>query len=150
MSTNYYIKADDLLEGPYDDLYDEWADEDGLHLGKRSSGWGFSLRVYPEYGFCSFADMETLIDELEQIYKGRIYDEYGTKISTEYFLDTVKDWGKNQKVTLESFKKHQRQSPFSSDFYYDYRGCMMHTVGKGISCGRHFYHPISYIDKEFS
>jgi len=150
MSTNYYIKADDDIFEPYADLYDEWANEDGLHLGNRSSGWGFALRVYPEYGFCSFADMETLIDELEQIYKGRIYDENDQKIPTEEFLDIVRDWGKNQNVTLESFKEHYQRSPFPSDFYYDDRGCMMHTVGNGISCGRHFHHPISYIDKEFS
>ena len=52
--------------------------EERRHIGKSSSGWCFSLRVYPEDGI-------TELDDWEKLWAlgGRIIDEYGDKIEVQ-------------------------------------------------------------------
>ena len=79
MGTNYYLYKND-----------EAGTE--LHIGKSSSGWVFSLRVYPETGIRDLYDWIEIFLEEETI----IRDEYGLVISTEKMLDVIMRRGRDE------------------------------------------------------
>lgn len=67
MGTNYYIDVDG----------------EELHIGKSSSGWVFSLRVYPE------RNINTIFDWLVLINNNEIRDEYYSKISVHDMINII-------------------------------------------------------------
>jgi len=58
------------------------------HIGKSSSGWCFSLRVYPDEGINS-------LDDWKRFWAGkRMEDEYGKEVSEEELIECItdRDW----------------------------------------------------------
>ena len=82
MGTNYYLKT--TVELPIDGF-----NGNSLHLGKSSSGWHFSLHVYPEYGLVNWYNMLVVILLVIEGTEGWIESEYGDIISFASFYDTV-------------------------------------------------------------
>ena len=92
MGTNYYAKLNDC---EYCGRYDE------MHLGKSSSGWCFSLHVYPDDG------INTLNDLMNHIGDNQIYNEYDEEISKAEFLNSVmeRSWPERDLSKYGSFDK---------------------------------------------
>lgn len=58
-----------------------------LHIGKRSAGWKFSLRIHPELGINELEDWK------EKFKHGNIHDEYGREITVREMVDIIEHWG---------------------------------------------------------
>ena len=78
MGTNYYWFESD--EKPHCATCEC---RDGLHIGKSSAGWCFSLHVYPEL------EINDLDDWQEKWKFGHIQDEYGKEISADKMLRLI-------------------------------------------------------------
>lgn len=79
MGTNYYLvtkKRPEIERKIFHML------SDGIHIGKSSYGWCFSLHVYPEHGINNLTDWEALIESS----KGNIYNEYSDSIDKHDFI----------------------------------------------------------------
>jgi len=83
MGTNYYLKKKNHLTDAAD-RYDT-----GLHIGKSSYGWAFSLHVVPGIAE-SLADWKDLWSCRHFV----IVDEYGERVSKEEMLSIVTERGK--------------------------------------------------------
>jgi len=79
MGTNYYLEP----QPPCPHCGRAY---EGLHIGKSSAGWCFSLHVIPEEGLNSLEDWEKRF-----ISETVIRDEYGDEISREEMLKTITD-----------------------------------------------------------
>lgn len=76
MGTNYYV---------YITSEDATKDAEELHIGKSSSGWVFSLRVYPDQGIRTLYDwLPVLLDS-----QNTIRDEYAHNITSAEMLRTI-------------------------------------------------------------
>lgn len=75
MGTNYYLHS---KPRPHCGRSD-----DRRHIGKSSSGWCFSLRVYPE------DNIHDLDDWRELLKTGEIWDEYGDRVSIDDMLERI-------------------------------------------------------------
>lgn len=82
MGTNYYLKKKNHLTDAVD-RYDT-----GLHIGKSSYGWAFSLHVVPGIAE-SLADWKDLWSCRHFV----IVDEYGERVSKEEMLSIVTERG---------------------------------------------------------
>lgn len=76
MGTNYYLRTN-ICECC--NRYDE------RHIGKSSSGWHFSLRIY-QYDDVS---IQSLADWQEEWKKGKIYNEYGHEVTPSEMLKNI-------------------------------------------------------------
>mgnify|MGYP000184887987 CR=1 FL=1 len=79
MGTNYYVYIDTGLTGPDDCEVEE------LHIGKSSSGWVFSLRVYEDHNILSLYDWMPLL----LTHMNVIRDEYGRNITAQEMLRNI-------------------------------------------------------------
>lgn len=61
------------------------SEEDGLHIGKSSIGWYFSLCIYPSLNIYNLKDWETLFGDDAYIIK----NEYGDVITPKNMLDCI-------------------------------------------------------------
>jgi hypothetical protein len=79
MGTNYYVWIDTNDTAPDGVEFEE------LHIGKSSSGWVFSLRVYPD------RDINTLYDWLPILLNpaNGIRDEYNRQITAYEMMKTI-------------------------------------------------------------
>lgn len=83
MGTNYYLRKKNYKDNRFDhsDL--------GLHIGKSSYGWSFSLHVVP--------GIAENLEDWKVLWSSRpfvIVDEYGTTVSKEEMLSIVTERGK--------------------------------------------------------
>lgn len=92
MGTNFY-----LHRAPCESACEHCDYDPTLHVGKRSGGWTFGFRGYPELGLTSWKAWRTLINQA-----GGVEDEYGQTYSATQFIkevdETRKPWGE-RKVT---------------------------------------------------
>jgi hypothetical protein len=72
VGTNYYYHEDGERKG------------DGLHIGKSSTGWNFSLRIHPDQGIDDLASWRDLWAK-----GGAIFDEYDRPVTAEQMLSTI-------------------------------------------------------------
>src|SRR5512139_2637692 len=89
MSTNYYLKAAPRCEhcgrGP----------DRGPHIGKASSGWAFSLRVYPSDESWRLDDhgisvpVETINDWIPLFHERGVVDEYGDDVTSSEMIRII-------------------------------------------------------------
>jgi hypothetical protein len=79
MGTNYYFHPSSERECPHCKQ-----DTPGLHIGKSSAGWNFSLRIHPDDGIASLADWQARWDA-----GGAIFNEYGERIEVAAMLATI-------------------------------------------------------------
>lgn len=90
MGTNYYLTISDktperlkeLITQDGEFIHSE-QDIKGLHIGKSSGGWCFSLHVHPTLKINSLKDWKKLFDQ------GLILNEYMDHISTEDMLKCI-------------------------------------------------------------
>ena len=63
------------------------------HIGKRSSGWVFALRVYPDEGIHDLEDWlpRLLGDRDEPDKQSHIVDEYGRRVEPQELVEIIKD-----------------------------------------------------------
>lgn len=78
MGTNYYWLPTEERECPTCHR-----EHEGLHIGKSSAGWCFSLHVIPDL------DLNTLADWMAKFSTGAIFDENDKRISVEDMLVTI-------------------------------------------------------------
>lgn len=79
MSTNYYVRP-------------PGAEGEGIHLGKRSGGWAFMFRAYPDTDNRPAGITWDVIDYdswLRLLDLGPIVNEYGDKVSKQEMVDLV-------------------------------------------------------------
>lgn len=69
----------------YIDLSKCMVEEKGLHIGKSSCGWNFSLCIYPFLDIYSLSDWKKLFEND----KYEIRDEYDTVISVDSMIDCI-------------------------------------------------------------
>jgi hypothetical protein len=81
MGTNYYIS----VETPEGDV-------EKIHIGKSSSGWVFSLRIYENKGILSLYDWMPIILNTENV----IRDEYGRNITAAEMLRQITVRGRDR------------------------------------------------------
>ena len=89
MGTNYYIYLanDDVTK-----------DAEELHIGKSSSGWVFSLRIYESRGILNLYDwMPVLLNN-----QNTIRDEYGRNVTAAEMLRTITDRGRDEPVNWDA------------------------------------------------
>ncbi len=60
-----------------------------FHIGKSSTGWYFSLAIYPAYGINNFDDWKKLFADPQN----EIYDECGRKISPREMINWIANRG---------------------------------------------------------
>jgi len=77
MGTNYYLTKDVCVHCGRGD--------ERKHIGKSSSGWCFSLHVYPEDGIRDLKDWKPLFRKS----KTQIENEYGEKISMDQMIEVI-------------------------------------------------------------
>jgi len=83
MSTNYYMKTSTSQ-----------ADDDGLHLGKRSAGWRFTFKGDKDLKVVSFENWKDMVVKFRS--QGfRVYDEYGVEQDLPAFFRMVENWHKD-------------------------------------------------------
>lgn len=98
MGTNYYLVYNETIDDTCPCCGHEIVKKKELHLGKSSSGWAFTLHVYPEQGIHTWGDV--LYEILQATGKGGwIKDEYGTEVEIEMFVDIVTE--RSSRYTLE-------------------------------------------------
>lgn len=85
MGTNYhiYITNDDVTQDPEE-----------LHIGKSSSGWVFSLRIYPQLGINTLYDWMPILLNVQNT----IRDEYGREVLVAEMLRTITDRRRGEPV----------------------------------------------------
>lgn len=67
MGTNYYLRQKCCQScGRYDER----------HIGKKSAGWVFALRVYPDDGISDLPDWDRIASEPN----ASVFDEYGAEV----------------------------------------------------------------------
>lgn len=100
MGTNYYIKFKD----------------ENLHIGKKSKGWNFVWRAYPEYEIFGVKDWQhfILVNKIES----NIHDEYGDNVDIIEFFDKITD--------IDNNKDHIQETGDES-CYYDVYGNIFST-----------------------
>jgi hypothetical protein len=101
MGTNYYI---------YTTAEDETKDPERLHIGKSSSGWVFSMRIYPERGINTLYDWLPIILDSSNI----IRNEYGSRITTDDLLHNITVRSRNDPVNwseAEFYTNHAEPGP---------------------------------------
>lgn len=163
MGTNYYVKVrnEDALDADNfigDRVYKEYADEDGLHIGKSSVGWFFALQVFPFHGIMDMSKVEMLIrnllwkgvENVEAGPNGFFYDEYGNDVDVVQFFKDIRDRSGN--VTQEDYEEESAKTPCSDDFGYSPEHGLLHHIPFQDSCciGQHGTYPVSYFKCEFS
>jgi hypothetical protein len=124
MGTNFYIKDQDGM---------------GLHIGKSSAGWCFSLHVYPEHGINSLDEWKSLFCDPYAL----IQDEYGRFVTPAEMLDwiTNRSWdGAAQHPQIIYDQNHAERGP---------NGLMRSKVD-GVHCVGHGEGTWDYIVGEFS
>lgn len=122
MGTNYYLKSDE----PFDGL---GFDTTTIHLGKSSSGWHFSLHVYPKQGISNWNNWMVLLLVAIEGDGAFIENEYGEKISFASFYDTVVNRkGRGTEDCTEAFLK-------SNYTERGYAGLLRHALLKGYCIG---------------
>lgn len=79
MGTNYYWYKNGRCEHCGSFL------DEGIHIGKSSSGWYFALHIYPE------DHINTLVDWMGKFFKEKsvIVDEYGREITADEMIDNI-------------------------------------------------------------
>ena len=83
MGTNYYLRKKNYKDNRFD------RSDIGLHIGKSSDGWSFSLHVVP--------GVAENLEDWKVLWSCRpfvIVDEYGTQVSKEEMLSIVTERGK--------------------------------------------------------
>jgi hypothetical protein len=81
MSTNYYVRTPDTP-----------ADDEGIHLGKRSIGWQFTFRAYPDPAKAPAPVTWPVVDTeswMRLLDLGNIYDERGQIMTSTELLDVI-------------------------------------------------------------
>ena len=109
------------LENPLDEWnklspWDEFTNGTSIHLGKRSSGWKFCWNFHNNK---YYKDKESLLNFIRS---GRIFDEYGTEIEVEEFIQMALEWGQPDGLIAdeEYFNKTEHHSWMSDPSkYYD-------------------------------
>lgn len=103
MGTNFYFKQKENITG------------EGIHIGKSSGGWCFSLHVLPEMGINTLDDWKRYF----AIEGSTIVDEYGVIHSVEEMLDRIENRGWNHRTTEEDIKNNAFMSSYKNlaDFY---------------------------------
>ena len=84
MGTNFYWSPDS--EGPH---CDTCTCHEALHIGKRSGGWKFALRIHPYLDICELEDWKEKFNQAGS----SIYNEYGSKVEVSEMLDIIEHWG---------------------------------------------------------
>lgn len=79
--------------------------EDGLHIGKSSFGWHFSLCIYPYMGIYNLEDWKRLFNSGNYIIK----DEYEEEVSMDEMLDIIANRQGNSQVTDEELKENHAE-----------------------------------------
>jgi hypothetical protein len=110
MGTNFYYKTDTCIHCGHS--------KTNLHIGKRSGGWCFALRVYPQ--LASQPDTpapQNLYDwtRLFALPNSHIEDEYGEIIQPEDMLAIITD----REGNVEGPLLRQPRSAYGGK-YYDY------------------------------
>ena len=125
MGTNYYLKA------PGDVL---------LHIGKSSSGWCFSLRVYPVLGIKTLNDWKFIFCDPYAL----IEDEYGRFLTPSEMLNVINNRSWAPALDLYAYavytKNHTEPGP---------NGLLRCKVD-GDHCIGHGEGPWDYIVEDFS
>lgn len=95
MSTNYYFKPNNWEPPPADVLLDQCnpgrKHYPEVHIGKTAGGWQFMLHTFGEVR--SLHDWANIFDAYPD---WSIYDEYGTVVSKQEFLDRVNARARNK------------------------------------------------------
>ena len=98
MGTNYYLVYNEKEAATCPCCGHETIKSKELHIGKSSSGWTFSLHVYPDVDIRNWNDIQ--LECLHAIGKGGwIKDEYGTAVEWEMFVNIVTE--RSSMETLE-------------------------------------------------
>lgn len=82
MSVNYYLKT-----GKKKKIYNNGVEsliEEKIHIGKFNFGWKFCLHIIPEMNLNELKDWKPLLKS------GKIFDEYGVKISYDEIMNYIK------------------------------------------------------------
>jgi len=90
------------------------------HLGKSSSGWCFSLKVRPEEGIDSLADLINWMAKEIYLNDAKIMDEYGEQYSLPSFLEVVTKRSNPKVINMgwtESFDYPNRWYQSEADFH---------------------------------
>jgi len=98
MGTNFYFKQKENLTG------------EGLHIGKSSGGWCFSLHVIPEMGINNLEDWKRYF----AIEGSKIFDEYGTEHTIEEMLDRIENRAWESRTTEEDIKNNSFMSCYKN------------------------------------
>lgn len=129
MGTNYYAKTvtDLALKRP------------GLHIGKSSMGWCFSLHVYPEKNINTLADWEKMLS------CKLIYNEYGGYVEPKKLLELIK----NRRVPARTKKELEQILSDCKEFaIMGPNNLLRHKVGR--RCIGHGDGPWDYMIGDFS
>ena len=133
MGTNYYFHSQKQCK-------ECGREVEGVHIGKSSGGWCFSLNVMPEEKINTWQDW---LDQFKN-YKGSyIKDEYGQRITVKEMKSIVENrkWNSNRAWTTKEFSdNHAQHGP---------NGLVRHTID-GIHCIGHGDGTYDYIKGEFS
>lgn len=133
MGTNYYFHSQPKCK-------ECGRETEGIHIGKSSGGWCFSLHVMPEEKIINWQDW---LDHFKNYKDSYIKDEYGDIISFEKMIDIVENrkWNASRQWTAkELFDNHAEPGP---------NGLVRHRVD-GIHCVGHGDGTYDYITGEFS
>jgi len=101
MGTNFNFKQKENLTG------------EGLHIGKSSAGWCFSLHVIPEMGINNLDDWKRYF----AIDGSKIIDEYGCNHTVEEMLDRIENRKSCVPITEESLGLSLGNYKDVADFY---------------------------------
>ena len=144
MGTNYYFKQKENLTG------------EGIHIGKSSSGWCFSLHVVPEQGINALEDWKRYFT----IEGSVIVDEYSRELTVSEMLNVIENRSSEQALNEDWFNELKSKpwgAPYTS--FHDYldknyaelgpNNLLRHKID-GTSCVGYGEGTWDYIDGVFS
>lgn len=128
MGTNYYLRIKCCPNCGKPD--------DGIHIGKSSAGWCFSLHVHPHDGINDLTDWERKFDQENT----KIVNEYEEKVSKEEMIKIITNRHWKGREPSGSFYEENHALPGPN-------GLMRHRLGFG--CIKHGEGTWDCIDNDF-
>ena len=125
MGTNYYLRTNEPCteEHKIDPAETNWCCYNTgnklLHIGKSSYGWTFSWHAIPE-------EKLTTSDEwYERLKDGEIWNEYGERVTYEYFKDLVE----SKEASDLNHTTYCREAQDLSTQNHGYKDCYLDPKG---------------------
>ena len=132
MGTNYYFHSDKKCASCGREV-------EGVHIGKSSGGWCFSLHIMPEERISTWSDWLDMFANYKDSY---IKDEYGSVVAKDEFICIVTErkWKSTRTMNVDELRRNSAEPGPNGLLRHlvDGRHCVGHGEGTYDYCVGYF------------